>query len=71
MHLVYDFLFAFEKSGYDTKVVEALKPLYFGRVITFIKETLDLDHNQSEEMIKYQAELFYKHRNYFIKRYSN
>jgi len=71
IQIVYDFLFAFEKNDFNTKIVEALKPLYFGRVITFIKETLDLDHIESERKIVEQAEQFYKNRHYLINRHKN
>jgi glycosyltransferase involved in cell wall biosynthesis len=69
--IVYEFLYAFEKNNCDTQVVESMKPLYFGRVITFIRETLDLDHIASEELIRRQAEGFFKNRRYITERYQN
>jgi len=62
--VVYDVLFAYYRSNHDPEFVEALKPLYFGRVITFIKHTLELDHFESEEQIKKQAQHFFRQRNY-------
>ena len=48
-----------------------MKPLYFGRMTSFIKESLDLDHQQSEVLIQKQAEGFLKNRNYLLKKYSS
>jgi glycosyltransferase involved in cell wall biosynthesis len=69
--IVYDFLYAFEHGNGKNKIIEALKPLYFGRVVTFIRETLDLDHIDSENMIQNQARHFFDSRNYLIQRYKN
>ncbi len=44
------------------RVVESLKPFYFGRVVSFIRETLELDHSQSEKRIVRQARVFWKNR---------
>jgi glycosyltransferase involved in cell wall biosynthesis len=44
------------------RVVEGLKPFYFGRVVSFIRETLELDHSQSEQKIVRQARVFWKNR---------
>lgn len=62
---VYSYLAAYsraENRQAALTVVEALKPLYFGRVVSFIRETLDLDHSASEEKILQQAEIFRRHR---------
>ena len=44
------------------RIVEALKPLYFARVVFFIRETLELDHVGSEEKLVQQAQTFWRHR---------
>jgi hypothetical protein len=69
--IVYDFLYAFERENQSERIVESLKPLYFGRVVTFIKETLDLDHTDSENMIQDQARHFFENRDYLIARFKN
>ena len=43
-------------------IVESLKPLYFGRVVSFIRETLEMDHQESEQQIIRQAQCFWRHR---------
>ncbi len=68
---VYDLLFAYERNGKNPAIIEALKPLYFGRVITFIRQTLDLDHIKSELEIQRQAKCFYKNKNYLMDKYKN
>jgi hypothetical protein len=44
------------------EVVESLKPLYFARVTSFIRETLELDHRESEQQIVRQAQCFWRNR---------
>lgn len=66
--IVYDLLFSYER-GFGFHCVEAMKPLYFGRVASFIKETLDLTHQEAENEILKQAKYFFKTRSYFLKKY--
>jgi glycosyltransferase involved in cell wall biosynthesis len=66
---LYDLLFSYHKSGYDSDIVEALRPIYFGRVSSFIRQTLDMDHLESEHQIIRQSKYFYKKRSYFIQKY--
>lgn len=61
---------AMEQSEYRHKVIESLKPLYFARVSSFIKKTLDLNYKESEAEIVKQAELCYKKRDELIKMFS-
>ena len=42
--------------------MEALKPLYLARVVSFIRETLELSHESSEEKIVRQAQIFHRYR---------
>ncbi len=63
--IVYSFLRAYASvsdPGQQLKIVEALKPLYLARIVSFIKETLELDHAASEEKLVKQAEIFWMHR---------
>lgn len=69
--VVYDVLHSYSRARNCADYVEALKPLYFGRVVSFIKETLDLGHEESEKMIQNQARLFFKKRNYLLRKFSN
>lgn len=68
--IVYDFLYAYEFDSNNANLVEALKPLYFGRVISFIRKTLDMDYISSENEIQRQARHFYKMRSGLIRKYS-
>jgi hypothetical protein len=68
--IVYDFLYAYEFDGKNSNLVEALKPLCFGRVISFIRKTLDMDYISSENEIQRQARHFYKMRTSLIRKYS-
>lgn len=65
--VVYAFLRSYAKSEnrrWSLEVVEALKPLYFARVTSFIKETLELSHQQSERKLRSQAETFRRRRGF-------
>ncbi|MEE2823176.1 MAG: glycosyltransferase [Acidobacteriota bacterium] len=68
--IVYSFLKEYSCSSTRTRklnVVEALKPLYFARVISFIRETLELNHLESEDKILRQASTFRSKRNILIR----
>ena len=65
MRILYTFLEAYDRAGDGVarrSTVEALKPLYLARVVSFIRETLDLSHETSEEQIVRQAQTFYRYR---------
>jgi glycosyltransferase involved in cell wall biosynthesis len=68
--IVYDCLHAYSLNGKDLHLIEALKPLYFGRVISFIRQTLDMDYISSEKEIQRQAKYFHKNRNRLIRKFS-
>jgi glycosyltransferase involved in cell wall biosynthesis len=69
--IVYDLIDAYDKYNLNGDLIDAMKSLYFGRVVSFIKQTLDKDHFESEELIQRQAKYFFKHRGYLIKKYQN
>lgn len=66
--IVYELLDRFGKTKFNPELIEALKPLYFGRVFSFIKETDKLPFKKTEELIKKQAVIFFKKRSYFYER---
>jgi len=69
MNLVYDFLCSYDRApdrAGKLKVIKALKPLYLARVVSFIRETLELDHTNSEKKILRQAEVFRSHRHIVV-----
>lgn len=68
---VYDLFAAYAAHPEDRpEIVEALKPLFFARVGSFYKETLELDHRESEARIHDQAELFHRQRTGLVGRFS-
>jgi glycosyltransferase involved in cell wall biosynthesis len=67
---LYDFIFAYELSENKPAVVEALKPLYFARVASFYRQTMDMTHQEAEEKIVKQAKQFQKTRGYLVKKFS-
>ncbi len=70
VHIVYSFLKAYSCAGNRAeklRIVEALKALYFARMVSFIRETLELSHLQSEKKILRQGALFRSNRNILIR----
>ena len=53
----------------NSDLIEATKALYFGRVVSFYKRTLDLDYLASEEQIVRQAKYFFRMRGYLRRKY--
>ena len=69
--IMYDAVYTYEKTDLNLGLVEALKPLYFGRFVSFFKSTLDQPFEYCEKDIARQAEIFRKNRDYLIKKYKN
>lgn len=67
--IVYDLLHSFETSGRDPRIIEGLKALLFARMASFIRSTLDLDHEDSEMEIRLQAREFRRRRRFLKRRY--
>ncbi|MFH1822250.1 MAG: glycosyltransferase [Patescibacteria group bacterium] len=66
--IIYDAIYAYDRMDLNGGLVEALKPLYFGRFVSFFRETLEKPFELCEEEINNQAKLFWKNRNYIIKK---
>ncbi len=63
--IVFSFLAAYATQSdcdQQRRIVEALKPLYFARTVSFIWETLELDHVDSEKKLIQQARTFWEQR---------
>ena len=70
-HVIYDLLHAFERRDEAPEVIEALKPLYWMRVASFIRSTLDLSHTESEAQIQRQAREFRRQRSYLLSKFGS
>jgi hypothetical protein len=68
MTAVYDTIAAFRTAEDRQSLVESIKGLYFGRALSFMNKTWDWGTEEAEEEILKQAELFYKHRDYLIRK---
>ncbi len=67
--IVYSFLAAYAAQpdrDRQLRIVEALKPLYFARTVSFIWETLELDHVDSERRLIQQARTFWEQRSVLL-----
>jgi len=63
--IVFSFLAAYAAQSdrdQQLRIIEALKPLYFARTVSFIWETLELDHVDSEYKLLQQARTFWEQR---------
>ncbi len=69
--IIYDMIYADDVLDLNGGLVNALKPLYFGRFVSFYKETLEKPSEESEKEILDQAELFWKNRSYLTRKYRN
>lgn len=67
--ILYDMFYAYDKSSSKIAIIRALRSLYFGRTVSFIKKTLELTSQESERKIQNQAQYFYKKRNYLLRKY--
>lgn len=67
--ILYDFVYTYAKTEAKERLVEALKPLYFARVASFYRQTMELDHLDTEKKILRQASHFRKARNLLIDRF--
>jgi hypothetical protein len=65
---VYQFLYIFDTGSSAVKkdIVEALKPIYFARSVTFDYETWRYSIQYAEESINIQAKAFSSQRPYFL-----
>jgi len=68
--IVYDMLYAFDNhNNINSHFAESFKPLYFWRTASFIKHSLEMNHQDAEKAIVEQAKVFYRDRNYLLKKY--
>lgn len=67
--IIYDLLYAYDISDGDPDLVEAMKSLYFGRLVSFYRRTMEMDHKECEQEIQRQARYFFKMRKYLVKKY--
>ncbi|MFQ5825177.1 MAG: glycosyltransferase [bacterium] len=67
--IVYNLLYAYDTTDLNSHLIEAMKALYFSRVVTFIKQTLEKDYQESESIIQNQAKHFFKYRSILTQKY--
>ena len=67
--IIFDVLYAYDRTDLNAGLIEAIKPLYFGRFISFFKSTLDKPFKDCEDEIIEQAKLFWEDRRYLISKY--
>jgi hypothetical protein len=67
--IVYDYIIAFKKyEDMSSTILRSFEPLWFGRTFTFVKETKDMTTKEADKLTKKQAKIFFKNRDYLLKR---
>jgi glycosyltransferase involved in cell wall biosynthesis len=69
MNVLYEILFVYDKREQNPKILETLKPFYWGRVLTLVNQAEKRGHKDFEDMFKTQAECFYHNRQVLTKKY--
>ncbi len=67
--LVYDLIYAYDTTDANSHLIEAMKSLYFGRAVSFYRQTMEMGHEESEVQIQRQARHFFRRRNYLLRKY--
>ena len=65
--ILLQYLNKYETSKDKLKLIESLKPLYFGRTYTFMKQTKSMKTIEAEKLIIEQAKIFWKNKKIFLK----
>ncbi|MBW2990915.1 glycosyltransferase [Candidatus Woesearchaeota archaeon] len=66
--ILYDLLAAYQRTESKELLLEAVQPLYFGRVYSFAKETANMPHYKAEMEVVRQARTFFRQRDYALKK---
>ncbi len=64
--IVYDMLAGYRETTSRTEIVEAMRPLYFARTLTFMNQTWEMPTAEAEKIILKQAEKFFENRRYLL-----
>jgi glucosylglycerate synthase len=68
--ILYDFAFAFKNdAAHREELILALKPLFYGRILSFVLETQAMNTQQVEEFIEDQCLQFEKAKPYLLERW--
>ncbi len=66
--IVYDFLLAYKSSKNKPALIHALSCLYYGRIASFFHDNGNLTPEDAEKKVVKRAKLFFKKRDYFLKK---
>lgn len=68
--ILYDFAFAYKHTMIPRKeLIQALKPLFYGRILSFVLETQAMNTQQVEEFVEDQCLQFEKAKPYLLERW--
>ncbi len=70
---LFDFVLAYNKNTdglSPDEIIEALVPIYYARVASFVRRTNNLDSHEAEEVISQQCSVFEKLKPYLVSRWT-
>ena len=70
---LFDFVLAYKKNTdglSPDEIIEALVPIYYARVASFVRRTNNLDSHEAEEIINQQCSVFEKLKPYLVSRWT-
>lgn len=68
--ILYDFAFAYKNTIIPrTELIQALKPLFYGKILSFVLETQAMNAQQVEEFVEDQCLQFEKAKPYLLERW--
>jgi glycosyltransferase involved in cell wall biosynthesis len=70
LKIVYEMFYSYSKSPDKKPIIESLRSLYFGRVASFCKETLERSQEEAELLVQKQARRFFEERDYLLSLFS-
>jgi hypothetical protein len=68
--ILFDFGVGYHQGELEKEtILNALIPLYFGRTLSFVQSTRNMDTRQAEEYIEDQCRVFEETKGYFVERW--
>ncbi len=67
--ILFDYAIAFRRGNDEADLLESLRPLYYGRVLSYVNEVEAMSTQQAEEYIEEQCLIFEETKPYLIKRW--
>jgi len=67
--ILYDFAVGYKKTRDRKILIESLIPLYFGKMLSYVKKTQHMSIQEAEEFTEYECEIFEKTKQYLLEKW--